>query len=51
MTTEFFRDCSNCGHDSSEHLGVCRTDMFVRASWRKCSCEAFVSDDHLIRTE
>lgn len=33
--------CAQCSHDDSEHLGECRTDVYVDRKWAKCRCPSF----------
>ena len=33
--------CRRCSHEDSEHLGECRTDLFVDRKWTKCWCPGF----------
>lgn len=36
-------ECRQCGHDDTEHLGACRTDIFTGGAWAKCDCGSYVA--------
>jgi hypothetical protein len=38
-------ECRQCGHDDTEHLGACHTDIFAGGAWAKCDCESFVTSE------
>jgi hypothetical protein len=38
--------CATCDHDGAEHIGACRTDVFINRRWAKCRCPTFIPSEH-----